>query len=210
MRQPLAILFVCTGNMCRSPLAERLARAWLLRAAINGIEVSSAGTHAVVGARIHPDTAVVLQRLGGDPEGFSGRQLTRQMADDAGLILTAARSHCETVAALCPAAVARTFTLRELAALTAAVPAGDICAMADAAARARALTAAAVPLRELLAAWPADRLDIPDPVGRSMAMQEATASAIADALAGPLALIAGLPGLIGLIAGQPGSGTPVS
>jgi protein-tyrosine phosphatase len=194
MRQPFAILFVCTGNMCRSPLAERLARGWLTHAGTVGVEVSSAGTHAVVGAPMHPDSAVALRWLGGDPDGFVARQLTEEITDCADLILTAARPHREIVAELCPAAVARTFTLREFAGLAATVPAGDIAGIEDVAARARALTAAAAPLRGRLAAWPPHELDVPDPVGQPMAVQQGTALAIAEAIAGPLGLIAGTPG----------------
>jgi protein-tyrosine-phosphatase len=194
MRQPFVILFVCTGNMCRSPLAERLARAWLTRAGTLGVAASSAGTHAVVGAPMHPDSAAVLRRLRGDPDGFVARQLTEEIADDADLILTAARVHREIVAELCPAAGARTFTLREFAALAATVPVGDIAGIDDVAARARALTTAAAPLRYRLAAWPPHELDVPDPVGQPMAVQEGTALAIAAAIAGPLGLIAGTPG----------------
>jgi protein-tyrosine phosphatase len=198
MRQPFRILFVCTGNMCRSPLCERLARGWLTGSGVMSVDVSSAGTHAVAGAPIYADSEVVLRRLGGDPAGFIARQLTPQIAAGADLILTAARPHREFVrdqtAGLCPDAVRRTFTLREFAALAAVIPHGDISRIGDAAGRARALTAAADPLRGRLAAWPQDRLDVPDPVGQPMAVHEATAAVIAEALAGPLGLIAGTPG----------------
>ncbi len=192
--------------MCRSPLAELLARGWLARGwlargEMAAIDVSSAGTHAVVGAPMYHETAAVLRSLGGDPAGFVARQLTRQIADEAELILTAARSHREIVAELCPGAAVRTFTLREFAGLAAAVPAGDIIRIDDAAARARALTAAATPLRDQLAAWPPDKLDVPDPVGQPMAVQEATALVIAGAIAVPLGLIAGAPGAFAAAAG---------
>jgi len=203
MRQPFRVLFVCTGNMCRSPLAERLTRASLARTGTAGIDASSAGTHAVVGAPMHPDSAVVLQRLGGDPAGFIARQLTMRLVDNADLILAAARPHREIVGAWCPDATTRTFTLREFAALAAAVPRGGISQLDDPAGRARALTAAAAPLRGQLAAWPRGRLDVGDPVGRPMAMHEATARAIAEALAGPLNLLAGTPGGFAGAAGSP-------
>jgi protein-tyrosine phosphatase len=198
MRQPFRILFVCTGNMCRSPLCERLARGWLAGCGVMSIDVSSAGTHAVVGAPIYADSEIVLRRLGGDPAGFVARQLTPQIAEGADLILTAARSHREFVqhqtVGLCPDAVPRTFTLREFAALAAVIPEGDISRIDGPAGRAVALTAAADPLRGCLAAWPQERLDVPDPVGQPMAVQEATAAMIAKALAVPLGLIAGTPG----------------
>jgi protein-tyrosine phosphatase len=201
MRQPFRILFVCTGNMCRSPLCERLARGLLTSSGATSIDVSSAGTHAVVGAPMYPDSGVVLRRLGGDPSGFIARQLTPLMAEGADLILTAARSHREIITALCPDVASRTFTLREFAALAAAIPPGDISRIADAAGRARALTAAAGPLRTQLAAWPQERLDVRDPVGHPMAAQEAAGATIAEALAGPFGLIAGTPGAFSAAAG---------
>ncbi|HKB32057.1 MAG TPA: hypothetical protein VKD26_14635 [Streptosporangiaceae bacterium] len=203
MRQPFGILFVCTGNMCRSPLAERLAGRWLTGSAA-GVGVSSAGTHAVAGAAMHPDSAAALRRLGGDPGGFIARQLTARLAEEADLILTAARSHREMVGGLCPRAAARTFTLREFAGLAAAVPPGDITRLGSATARARALTAAAHPLRARLATHQPHLLDVPDPVGRPMAVQEATAQLIAGALAGPMSLITGTP----LAAHSGGSAAP--
>jgi low molecular weight protein-tyrosine phosphatase len=188
--------------MCRSPLAERLARRWLAGALMAGIDVSSAGTHAVAGAPMHPDSAAVLLRLGGDPAGFVARQLTERIADGADLILTAARAHREIVAGLCPRAAARTFTLREFAGLAGAVPPGDITRIDGVAARARALTAAAAALPHgQLAAWPPAAFDVADPVGRPMTAHEATARLIAEAIAGPLGLIAGTPGAFAVAAG---------
>jgi low molecular weight protein-tyrosine phosphatase len=191
MRQPFRILFVCTGNMCRSPLAERLARARLLGRGAVAVEVMSAGTHAVVGAPVHSDTADVLLRLGGDPAGFTARQLTEEIIGSADLILTATAAHREFVVAMCPGAVGRAFTILEFCALAATVPAASVKAAADAPGRARALTAAVSALRREMADVPPGGLDIPDPVGRPMAVQEATALAIARALDRPLALIAG-------------------
>ena len=54
------VLFVCTGNICRSPTAERLAVAYAARHGIADFTSSSAGTHAVIGHPIHPDAAAVL------------------------------------------------------------------------------------------------------------------------------------------------------
>jgi protein-tyrosine phosphatase len=191
MRQPFRILFVCTGNMCRSPLAERLTASWLSRAGTAAIGVASAGTHAVVGAPMYGDSATVLRRLGGDASGFTARQLTGQIIDDADLILTAARMHREIVIGLRPAAAARTFTLREFAGLVAAAGPGMIADNGDVAARARALTDAASLARAELAGCPPGKFDVPDPVGRPMAVQEETAALIAGAIAGPLGVMVG-------------------
>ena len=52
---------VCTGNICRSPTAERLAAAYAVQNGNPDITASSAGTRAVIGHPIHPDAAVVLE-----------------------------------------------------------------------------------------------------------------------------------------------------
>jgi protein-tyrosine phosphatase len=109
------ILLVCTGNICRSALAERLGRAYL-EEMLGGdglIQLTSAGTGAVVGSGMHPDSALVLQGFGGDPGGFVARQLQPQQIGEADLILTMTRAHRHTVLQLAPRALARTFTLRE-------------------------------------------------------------------------------------------------
>ena len=60
------VLLVCTGNICRSALAERLGRAYLdelLGEDASAIRLVSAGTRAVVGSAMHPDSALVLLGL---------------------------------------------------------------------------------------------------------------------------------------------------
>ena len=80
---------VCEGNLCRSPLAERLLR---LRTKGSDVHVTSAGVIAAVGEPIDPLAADELVRLGGDPEGFEARRLTPAMLEDADLVLTATRA----------------------------------------------------------------------------------------------------------------------
>jgi len=65
------VLFVCTGNICRSPTAERLTCAFATEHGL-GLDASSAGTRAVIGYGMEPTAAEVLRSMGGDPEG-SGR-----------------------------------------------------------------------------------------------------------------------------------------
>lgn len=114
------ILLVCTGNICRSALAERLGRAYLddeLGGRTELIRLASAGTGAVVGSGMHPDSALVLAGFGGDAGDFAARQVQPEHAADADLILAMTRGHRRDVLQLAPRALARTFTLREAAGL---------------------------------------------------------------------------------------------
>lgn len=111
------VLFVCTGNICRSPIAERLATVYGNRLKIPQLKVSSAGTRAVISHPIHCDAAHVLRRLGGDPSNFAARQLTTKVATEADLILAMTRRHRDAALELAPHKLHRSFTLGEVATL---------------------------------------------------------------------------------------------
>lgn len=121
----MRILFVCTGNVCRSPLAERLLRAGLAdRAGDDGVEVTSAGTRALVGEPMTAETADLVARHGGDPAGHRARQLTADLLAEADLVLALTREHRAAVAQLHPPVVRRVMTLRETGRLAPLVPPG--------------------------------------------------------------------------------------
>lgn len=109
------VLFVCVGNVCRSALAERLLRARL--GSTDRVEVTSAGVLARAGDTMDPDTVAELIARGGSPEGFVSRQLEEQMLREADLVLVATRELRSRVLEDVPAALRRTFTIREFAAL---------------------------------------------------------------------------------------------
>ena len=114
------VLLVCTGNICRSALAERLGRAFLdeaLGEQADAIRLVSAGTRAVVGSGMHPDSALVLLGFGAESGDFLARQFDGTMAAEADLVLTMTRGHRRDVLHAAPRALARTFTLREAAEL---------------------------------------------------------------------------------------------
>lgn len=105
-----AILVVCTGNICRSPVAEAALQANLP----DGITVSSAGTHAALGRTAVPETDEFVSRKLGFVLDHNVQQLSNQHVDAADLILTMTTEQREWVAREAPRAVRRTFTLREL------------------------------------------------------------------------------------------------
>ena len=87
------ILLVCTGNICRSPLAAALLERALTERGITGIVVESAGTGAWDGAPVSEGAYLVGLERGLDLSGHRARLLTRELADGADLVLTMARHH---------------------------------------------------------------------------------------------------------------------
>lgn len=85
------VLFVCTGNTCRSPLAEAL-----FRKLVEGREdytVQSAGVSASPGSRMSQHSATLLREAGIDPSQFASQQVTRKLVEEATHIFGLSRSH---------------------------------------------------------------------------------------------------------------------
>ncbi|MET7705216.1 phosphotyrosine protein phosphatase [Micromonospora sp. NPDC005413] len=176
---PFTVLHVCMGNICRSPMAERLlalaVRERLTRRAqdpggaeelVHSHSAGTGGWHA--GEEMNPPAARQVTGRGGDVEGFAARKLRSDHIDAADLVLTATADQQEYVVALRPDAAARTFVLGEFGRLLAAVdaaalPSGEANPEAVYA-RGVALVAAAHDARLGASALPTDDLD--DPWGR--------------------------------------------
>jgi protein-tyrosine phosphatase len=116
------VLIVCTGNICRSPVAERLLEGRLG----SDVSIGSAGTRAMVGSPIAPPMVRLLESVGADAGHFAARQLNERLIRDADLVFALSREHRADIVDLWPAAVRRTFTLLEFARL---LPAIDLTAL---------------------------------------------------------------------------------
>lgn len=108
------ILFLCTGNTCRSPLAEGVARQ-LVRERGLQLAVSSAGVAARDGEPASPEAVRAARELGIDLGAHVSQLLTRRMALDAALILALGPQHRDFLCVLAPEAVSRVHVLRDFA-----------------------------------------------------------------------------------------------
>ena len=123
------ILTVCTGNICRSPLAEYLLREGLERWRI--VDVSSAGTGALEGQGMTVQTLAIAHEHGVlAPEQHRARTLNMENLRDANLVIALTRSHRSEIVSMLPRGARHTFTLRELARLLGAVQPADLAAVA--------------------------------------------------------------------------------
>lgn len=187
--RPFTVLTVCTGNICRSPAVERLLAAAL--GSDSGVRVESAGVGAVVGAPVAPLMASRLEAVGVPHDGFAARQVTETMVRAADLVLPLTRRHRSAVVELVPAAVRRTFTVRELARLAAAVG-PDALPAGTPAERLAALVPLAAAQRGLHRARPQDD-DVVDPWGYDDTAYAQSFDQLAPAVAAIAAVALGEP-----------------
>ncbi|MFI6869707.1 low molecular weight phosphatase family protein [Nocardia sp. NPDC050406] len=107
------VLFVCSGNVCRSVIAERLTLAVAAEHRWRDLTVESAGVRALVGFPVEPLAAQTIEGLGGDASGFKARRLKPEMVRRADMILTMTEQIRDKVCEIEPSAAPHTFTLLE-------------------------------------------------------------------------------------------------
>lgn len=109
------ILFVCTGNTCRSVMAQGLFRKMLSEEGIKDVKVSSAGTAALSSYGIFGILEKVLKEEDIEISHHKPIQVTPQIVKDADLILVMERRHKQAILEMVPEAENRVFLLKEFA-----------------------------------------------------------------------------------------------
>ena len=191
MSDVFRVLHVCTGNICRSPMAEHLMRAGLRRRlgdAADRFVVESAGTWGHSGSPMEAHALSTLSAYDVDGSAFTARELVAEHVVAADLVLGATREHRAAAVVLHPRAAARTFTLREFARLAAAVDVQELTE-GDPVERARALVRAAASRRGLVPpASPRDD-DLEDPYQAPASAFATCGQLVHASLEGPLDLL---------------------
>ena len=183
----LTILAVCTGNICRSPMAEVVLRE---RLKTLDVRVHSAGTHALVGHEMTEPAQALAVESGAEADAaarHTARYLVEPMLVDADLVLTMTRGHRSHAVKMVPSTVRRTFTVREFARLAAQLSTSDARAAADLAgsapkARFAAVLQAIADRRVHAAGVDPQGDDVIDPYRRSQATYVQAASELIPAL----------------------------
>lgn len=113
MRKIKSVLLICTGNSCRSIMAEGMLKKYLKELGKDDIEVMSAGVHAIDGINPTKETIEVMNEEGVDVSGFKSRALTNELIKKADIILVMAGHHIDDIITRIPAAASKIHLLKQ-------------------------------------------------------------------------------------------------
>ena len=110
----MRILFICTGNTCRSPMAAGYFKSLLNTEETKRVEVLSAGTFAGNGEPASANSIRSARNLGIDISDHKSSPLTSELAESADIIVAMTESHRHAIGAISPAALAKTRLMSQL------------------------------------------------------------------------------------------------
>lgn len=176
MTSPFTVLHVCTGNICRSPMSERIL------AGLTGEDVYNHGAGISAyheGENMQNNAMTELESRGFDPDGHRARHLLREHVEASDLILVATTGHLDYIAERFPEASGKTFLVRSFGPMAADL--AETLPDGDTAVRGKALVDAADARR-----GDYEELDLADPWG----MRQEVYAQIADQLEAALRPVA--------------------
>lgn len=113
MKKARSVLIICTGNSCRSIMAEGILKKYLKDLGKDDIEVTSAGVHAIDGASPTKETIDVMKKEGIDVSNFRSKALTDELVKKADLILVMTSYHMDEIIARSPEAVSKVHMIKQ-------------------------------------------------------------------------------------------------
>ena len=125
MVEPFRILMVCTGNICRSPMAEQMLRKKFAERNIKNVVIDSAGVYAMEGEPMTIEASTSMRAVGYAPASHAAKQATADIIASANLVLTATQDHRSDVVRALTRANRFTFTIKEFANLAAYIAEPD-------------------------------------------------------------------------------------